>query len=143
MLSCIQITLHAFLRSRSKEGIRVVETTDYEIPIRVGMVLKDQRSPVSKIGVPLLNPSSPAAIVPVQLADGTYRIAWCNGDSITSYLDHEGIVAQSKQMPIVERGIGSGVFHISGQDVAGVFLLKVYYNEKADRSPEVHRPSQA
>lgn len=120
-----------------------VETTEYEIPIRIGMVLKDQRSPVSKIGVPFLNPMSPAAIVPVQLADGTYRIAWCYGDSITSYLDHEGIVAQSKQMPSVVQGIGSSVLHIHGEDEAGVFLLKVFYNEKADRASEVHRQSQA
>lgn len=82
-----------------------------------------------------------AFLLPVRLEDGTYGIASAAGRRL--WVPNTEPVAEvlrnSTAMPTIQRGVGSGVMHVRGQDAHGPYLIKLYYNDKAGRHDSLYR----
>lgn len=85
------------------------------------------------------------ALVPVRFTDDSFGIICVSfyGSESFHLLKFDGdaadAVRNSKTMPYVQRGLGSGVTHIQVSDQNGFVLVKTFSNDKAGRRDEVHR----
>lgn len=82
-----------------------------------------------------------AFLVPVRLEDGAYGIARVPGPHlwVPNTTPVAEVLKSSTQMPTIQRGVGSGVMHVRGGDAQGLYLIKMYYNEKGDRDACLYR----
>lgn len=91
-----------------------------------------------------------AVLIPVRLADGTFRILVELRDGRTNDIvtwdsdnpEAKRCIESSSAMPTVLRGFGSDVIHVHASDAAGSVLVKLFYNAKKveqGRIDEVYR----
>lgn len=96
---------------------------------------------ITEVGEPISSNHNCPSLVPVRLADGTYRVLWDNLTALVSRnLEVNEAIRTSSQMPHVAAGIGSDVLHIQTypphEGIKHSFM-KCYYNSKSDRSDTV------
>ena len=94
---------------------------------------------VVEIGRPVDARFNAPELVPVRFLDGTYGVIWDTVNCLMLHSDNPKVnraIKYSTKMPLVSPGHGSGVMWITvypDKDIAYAGI-KVYYNDKADRS---------